>query len=763
MEMGGSGRGAVPGAFAIHRCGLVETVAAAVVSVSMAGTEDAVAVGRGDGSVEVWRRAAGRGGVGGRSVWYVSCRIPGRENGRVEALAWAGGGGKGVASSAPAPPRLFCGGYQGILTEVDVASGMPRHVEDSYGGPVWGMRLDPSPEGRFLAVACDDGGVRLFDVAPGEGAASTESFRFHKLVGRFVGDGVRALCCGWAEDGGALVAGSSDGCVSVWTGFPVVEERLRIVVGEGMQVWCVGWVGGSSGGGSSVVAGDATGRVTFWDAHTGALTRAFRPHAADVLAVGSYRAAGDKAIVVSTGMDGAVACFTGRAGHGGLEWEHSGANSECASPLVCLALPGPAGRPDRGHRGSLPPTLFCGAADGRLLAFDLLKFSGAQAIPCIPPPPVRSSAMAVLRRGAHVVRMVCPRSTHVDLWQIPLLASDSPPSASAAGPPQRRRELLLRLRVKGDEHVLCTALSPCGGWIYVSTQQRASLYRLDQSGGGAEDGRIRVKRWRNSSNLSRGPPVTLAAFSADSSCLVVARVDCTVEVVDTASCAVIKEFSSPEGGRTADASGFPRLISCLALSHDAQWVAAGDSCGAIHVYCMESLRHHCAARMGHVHVADVAFHPTRPLLAAVTACKSVSVFNIEGKGVARDLSGPTLDVARASVAHLPGPALGISLLPTGDAKGANVAVFSALGCSMFGLHALRVDALASGAEPAANEAPSSWATRLHAERPILCAALLDAPSPAHDRIDLLLVQKPRDDGAPVVGRNLPGHPLAKTG
>ena len=39
---------------------MVETVVAAVVSVSMAGTEDAVAVGRGDGSVEVWRRAAHR-------------------------------------------------------------------------------------------------------------------------------------------------------------------------------------------------------------------------------------------------------------------------------------------------------------------------------------------------------------------------------------------------------------------------------------------------------------------------------------------------------------------------------------------------------------------------------------------------------------------------------------------------------------------------------------------------------------------------------
>ena len=140
-----------------------------------------------------------------------------------------------------------------------MASGMPRHVEDSYGGPVWGMRVDPSPGGRFLAVACDDGGVRLFDVSP---SSSGESFRFHKLVGRFVGDGVRALCCGWAEDGGALVAGSSDGCVSVWmTGSHGVEERLRMVVGEGMQVWSVAWVGGSSvetgggGGSSSVVAG----------------------------------------------------------------------------------------------------------------------------------------------------------------------------------------------------------------------------------------------------------------------------------------------------------------------------------------------------------------------------------------------------------------------------------------------------------------------------------------------------------------------------
>ena len=512
--------------------------------------------------------------------------------------------------------------------------------------------------------------------------------------------------------------------------------------------------------------------MTFWDARTGALTRAFRPHAADVLAVGSFRAGRDKSIVVSTGMDGAVACFTGRVregGGGGVEWEHSGVNSECACPLVCLALPGPRGggggglEPDR-PKGP-PPTLFCGAADGRLLSFDVLKFAGASALECIPPPPVRASAMAVLQHGGvPLVRMVCPRSTHVDLWQTPL-----PAGAGGAG----RRQLLVRLRVKGEEHVLCAALSPCSGWVYVSTQERASLYRLEEqaqgatAGEGGGQGRIRVRRWRGSANLPRGPPVTLAAFSADSSRLVVARADCTVEVVDTETCILAKEFSSPAGGRTADASGFPRLVSCLALSHDAQWVAAGDSCGAIHVYSMESLRHHCAVHMGHVHVAGVAFHPTRPLLVAVTACKSISAFDIEGKGVARVLSGPTLDIARASVAHLPGPALGVSLQPSREGMGFNVAVFSALGCSVFGLYALRIASRADseGSDPNTGVLDdASWATTMRSERPILCAAFLPAPSPKADRVDLLLVQKPRDDGdGHAAGNNLPGHPLAKSG
>ena len=59
--------------------------------------------------------------------------------------------------------RLICSGLDGKIYEVDFQKLAFKNESDSYGGAVWSMALKPNDS--ILALACEDGSIRLFDVS----------------------------------------------------------------------------------------------------------------------------------------------------------------------------------------------------------------------------------------------------------------------------------------------------------------------------------------------------------------------------------------------------------------------------------------------------------------------------------------------------------------------------------------------------------------------------------------------------------------------
>lgn len=61
--------------------------------------------------------------------------------------------------------RLFCSGLNGKLFEIDLEDLTISNITDSYGGGIWCMDYDYHSE--MIALGCEDGSIKLIDVASG--------------------------------------------------------------------------------------------------------------------------------------------------------------------------------------------------------------------------------------------------------------------------------------------------------------------------------------------------------------------------------------------------------------------------------------------------------------------------------------------------------------------------------------------------------------------------------------------------------------------
>lgn len=124
-------------------------------------------------------------------------------------------------------------------------------TEDRLGTPgINGLAL--APDGRVAALACDDGGARLVEVATGR-----------ILRERFDHEGA-LLCVAWSRDGRRIAFGGWDDHVSIYSdGERSPSARLA---GSGDPVNAVAF----SSDGNSLALGSFMGTLTLWDAASGA-------------------------------------------------------------------------------------------------------------------------------------------------------------------------------------------------------------------------------------------------------------------------------------------------------------------------------------------------------------------------------------------------------------------------------------------------------------------------------------------------------------
>ena len=233
----------------------------------------------------------------------------------IEGLAWTHGS-EDVdkhGNIVPGKLRLFSIGYSTAVTEWDLALGRPaRHSSGNYG-EIWCMAAQPKgqkyknlmndphggqgeeeePQIQNIAVGCADGAIVMLNTAE-------DDLRFGRILARPSKKTSRVLSITF-QDRYTIIAGHADSTIRVYdvrNKQPVRNMSLGAGPKGGPKetlVWSVKCLSDRS-----IVAGDSTGIMSFWDGRTYSLFQRIKGHEADILDIA---VSADGQSVFSGGMD----------------------------------------------------------------------------------------------------------------------------------------------------------------------------------------------------------------------------------------------------------------------------------------------------------------------------------------------------------------------------------------------------------------------------------------------------------------------------
>ncbi|NXL47655.1 UTP4 protein, partial [Podilymbus podiceps] len=583
------------GEFEVHRVRFFGLVPAGVRCLACQPRGSRLALARTDGAVEVYNFAAN---------YFQEKVIPGHEARTVEALCWAAG------------DRLFGAGLGGTITEYDLARLCAGRSVDGCGGPIWSMAANGS--GTQLAVGCEDGSVKLFQVVPG-------GIQFERNLDRRKG---RILCLSWHPSDTHIAAGSID----ILRVFDVSSGQTlqRIMVNYHVQkvkrecvVWSIAFL--SSG---TIVTSDSFGRVQFWDWERESLLES---HAVSTSAVLSLAVSEkEDSIIVGTAAGATYQFQLLPVKMGSLEkrWvrtkpfqHHTHDVRAVAHSSTALISGGRAGRlPEEGSGLCLVPLWLSPAwlpgLDAQLVIRPLMEKMQ------------KKGYDAALRKFTFPHRRLvsCARkarlllfqfSQHLELWR--LGSTEETGKDGEVLPLCRMPEHLVQLKSKGPEHIYCSSVSPCGSWVAYSTASRFHLYRLQYEGDS-----VSIKKVPNVPKLLL--PAYQLQFSSDSGILFVASARGSVHVLqlpELGGCKHLHTFRPP--------SGCPEAVYLLASSTDGHWLAAVGGDWVIHIYNLKCFKHHCTVPTYSCAVTAFAIHPTTNNLVIAYADQQLFEFSIPEK------------------------------------------------------------------------------------------------------------------------------------
>ena len=277
-----------------------------------------LAVGRANGDIEIWNPLKG--------TWYQESILRGGKDRSIEGLVWIQDP-EDVDKHGYITPgrlRLFSIGYSTAVTEWDLASGRAlRHSAGNYG-EIWCMAAQPKgrahkrranedqeqaaeeEEGQTqsIAVGCADGAVVLLNTADGD-------LRFTRILARPAKKRSRVLSITF-QNRHTIIAGHADSTIRIYdirNAQPVRSMTLGAGPRNGSKetlVWSVKCLHDGT-----IVSGDSTGTISFWDGKNYTLLQRIKSHEADILEV-AVSADGQSAF--SGGMDRRTTLYRRTAG-----------------------------------------------------------------------------------------------------------------------------------------------------------------------------------------------------------------------------------------------------------------------------------------------------------------------------------------------------------------------------------------------------------------------------------------------------------------
>ncbi|XP_070574797.1 U3 small nucleolar RNA-associated protein 4 homolog [Ptychodera flava] len=556
------------GDFRVHHVQLFEYRPNAIHCIAPDELTNRVAVSRSDASIELWSIA---------DCWYHEKTIPGSESRSVKALVWVNG-------------RLFSAGLLGDITEYDLRKIAPKVSVDSIGGAVWCMTVNKSK--THIAAGMEDGCVRLFEI--------TESgLMYDRALSK---QDTRVLSLSWHDSESVIVTGSIDN-IRIWN-VQSGHATQRITLNRKHRnqetiVWNVCITKDFT-----IISTDSTGRIQFWDGQHGTLIKAYHSHRADILALCINE---DEDSVYCAGADCRVIQFqyvrVDRES-GSMAWVQSKALENIHSNDVrALAI-----TKDFLVSGGVGTTLVASPVFSNKRPKSGLRLYEQRTW--------RNNAYPQHRQLVHIAKnaemLMFQHNRCLEFWKLGA-TSVSEGKDGEVLPLVRQPIKMLLLQAKGNDHIACSAFSNCGKWAAYSDINKIRMYHISS--------------YPPSVSKVAGIPEEVHAahcmvFTADSSKLVIATNQCTVQVLQV-------DNLQPCLLHTSQPKDQP--LHLLSVSQDSRWLATADNSSHINVYSLDDYQHQCSLPTLSHQPTAMAFNPHNSLLIVAYCNQKVLEYDVMQK------------------------------------------------------------------------------------------------------------------------------------
>ncbi|KAI8047916.1 WD40-repeat-containing domain protein [Thamnidium elegans] len=596
----------------VHRCRFVEYQPAAINALDFTPStvkDTRLAVGRANGNIEIWDPTYN---------YRLQKTLPGGEDLSVESLAWAHQNTvvnpdaddtpedilKETELLLQKPPRLFSSGLNPFIIEWDTTTMTAKKSCDSNGGAVWCLAVNS--KGTRLAAGCEDGCIRMFDIADGA----------LEFIRSFEPQKGRVLSVAWAPNDEYIVSGGSDSAIRTWnpqTGRTILRMTVAKNRKEQTLVWAVAAIN-----------------------KLGTVKQSIRAHGADILCIAASK---DGNQVFSAGVDRKITAFrrtqTGGKKNGKIEtvndWINVGSRRYHWHDIRALALD------DRAKVNSI----VSGGVDVELVACPAAEFPKLIQNRL---PPFPHKYIVSMSKSHKLVMSAFFNS--VSLWRLGQAENVDTTAKHPALPEMvQPHQLALELKLKPDCNITSSAISEDANWIAVSDVENVRLFKVSQ---GSEPGQLEVKKQRSfERELNHylgqhhaAPGAHHVKFTPGSDKLIIVTPESRILIVDLSSWEegnfeVLREFGHHRGldseGNTSDDQAIATVIS-IDVSSDGQWLVTGDDENRIHVFNLDNLKHHLKLPQGNIPHTALSFNEFRPneLLVAL-ATNAFFIYDAEHK------------------------------------------------------------------------------------------------------------------------------------
>lgn len=510
--------------------------------------------------------------------------------------------------------RLFGISLRGFVFEVDFDSLSIINIRDAYGGAAWCMAA--SLQHSSIAMGCEDGSVRLYSFDVGT------PLEYQKAL---PSTGCRVLSVAYHPTEPRIYAGCADGtirCMHETTGASLFRLLGDVQRGISTNIWSLLVLSDST-----IVSGDSHGNVQLWDGVNAVRLASFHQHTAEIVALAVSE---DEDQLFASGVDSRVTCMKrlgnaesdkgGESSEKSREWVYTSAHRPHSHDVYSLAV-----------TTSNPPCLLSGGLDTKLCSYSLLEFARQRPVWILPIP-----AFGLFDHCNNYSVCALRHRSSIDIWglslikcagkaqkaqkkdkkgSVPVVDETSLTTVDTAANANTGCSKLLQLCIKGSDHIHCSAISPCGQYVAVSSRSGTRMWKINNTSCSQDGSMLKVNKISLPQNACAFCHYMVFSKTSNSLFLMTSkglllRVDAQNAKSDVHSSRKKRKADSDTAGESADqwnvsleinhryqitqsmgrgvaGNAVFTSVSRIVLSNDGQWLAVLDALSQITIYNMD--------------------------------------------------------------------------------------------------------------------------------------------------------------------------------